>query len=364
MAFPSRTAIPSPAPARSSNASPDVRIWIDLANSPHVLFFAPLMDEMEQRGHSVFVTARHLAQTTELAELYGIEAQVIGAHGGYGTGSKVTSNLKRALALRRAVHSESIDLAVGHNSYSQAVGARVSGIPLVTIMDYEHTPANHISFRLASRVILPEAIEWDMVRKYGVTSRKYVGYPGFKEQVYLDDFRPDPKVMQRLGPEELSGTSLVVVVARPPADFAVYHRFANPIFLEWLRGAASDPSVRIIVLPRNDAQRSEIAELGLRSVILPDNAVQGPSLIHAADLVVSAGGTMNREAAVLGIPAYSLFRGRPAGVDRALEELGRLTVVSDEDSLGSIRLEKKPTPVPLRNPALKHMIVDSILRLA
>lgn len=318
---------------------------------------------MERRGHSVFVTARLLAQTTELAALYGIEARVIGAHGGHGTRSKTAANLKRALALRHAARSESVDLAVSHNSYSQAVGARLLGVPSVTIMDYEHTPANHISFRLASRVILPAAIGRDMVRKYGVTSRKYVGYPGFKEQVYLDDFRPDGQVLRRLiAPEMRSETSLVVVVARPPADFAIYHRFANPLFLEWLRGAASDPSVRIIVLPRNDVQRREIAELRLPSVTLPDEPVQGPSLVHAADLVVSAGGTMNREAAVLGIPAYSLFRGRPAAVDRALEELGRLTLISDEDSLGLIRLKKKPTPMPLRNPALKKMILESILQ--
>jgi uncharacterized protein len=340
----------------------EVRIWVDLANSPHVLFFAPLIAEMEQRGHSVFVTARLLAQTTELARLYDLEARVIGAHGGRGTQAKVTANLERALALRRAARIESVDLAVSHNSYSQAVGARLLGIPSVTIMDYEHTPANHISFRLASRVILPDAIEQRTVRKFGVTRRKYVGYPGFKEQVYLEDFRADPLVLERLDPGLTARTSLVVAVARPPADFAVYHRFANPLFLEWLRRTASDPSVRIIVLPRNNAQHHEITQLRLRSVLLPDNAVQGPSLVHAADLVVSAGGTMNREAAVLGVPAYSLFQGRPAAVDRALEGLGRLTVVADEDSLGLIRLEKKQTAVQLRNPGLKEMILDSVLQ--
>lgn len=339
-----------------------MRIWIDLANSPHVLFFAPLIHDMELRGHSVFVTARLLAQTTELAEMYGIEAHVIGAHGGHGTRSKAAANLRRALALRQTARSESVDLAVSHNSYSQVVGARLLGVPSVTIMDYEHTPANHVSFRLASRVILPEAIQRDSVRKYGVTSRKHFSYPGFKEQVYLDDFRPDPLAMQHLNREETSGPSAVVAVARPPADFAVYHRFGNPLFVEWLRRAPSDPSVRIIVLPRNEEQRSEIAQLGLPWVILPDNAVQGPSLVHASDLVVSAGGTMNREAAVLGIPAYSLFRGRPAAVDRALERLGRLTVVSDQDGLGLIRMERKPPPVPLRNPDLKRIILDSILQ--
>jgi len=339
-----------------------VRIWIDLANSPHVLFFAPLIREMEVRGHSVLVTARVLSQTIELADIYGLEARVIGVHGGYGTGSKATSILKRSLALRNAVRDEPIDLAVSHNSYAHAVAARMLGIRVVTLMDYEHTPANHLSFRLARRVVLPDAIGPDAVRKYGVTSRKYVPYPGFKEQVYLADFQPDPRVLEELIDEEDRPRESVVVVARPPADFAIYHRFENPLFAVWLQQATSNPAVKVIVLPRNDLQRRELSSLEIPSLVIPVGAVEGPALIHGADLIVSAGGTMNREAAMLGVPAYSLFQGRQAAVDRALERLGRLTLVPDEAGLESIRLEKKPTPEPLRNPDLKENILNSILQ--
>lgn len=339
----------------------DVRIWIDLANSPHVLFFAPLIREMESAGHSVLVTARVLAQTTELVAIYGIEARVIGVHGGHGTGSKAASILRRSWALRSAVREESIDLAVSHNSYAQALAARSLRIPAVTLMDYEHTPANHISFRMADRVILPEAIDPEQVRKYGVTRRKYVSYPGFKEQVYLADFQPDPGVLGKVIGDQRGSGSSVVVVARPPADFAVYHRFENPLFTKWLWATASDPAVTVIVLPRNSQQRGELAELGLPSLTIPDHVVEGPSLIHAADLVVSAGGTMNREAAVLGIPAYSLFGGQSSAVDRALEQVGRLKLIPDEDHLGLIRIEKKPDPRPLQNPDLRERILESIL---
>lgn len=339
----------------------DMRIWIDLANSPHVLFFAPLIEEMERRGHSVLVTGRVLAQTTELAVIYGIEARVIGVHGGHGTRSKISSIVHRARALRSAVRGEHIDLAVSHNSYAQAVTARSLRIPTVTLMDYEHTPANHVSFRLAGRVLLPDAIELRQVRKYGVTKRKYFPYPGFKEQVYLEDFEPDPGVLGKVVDDRRRAEDSVVVVTRPPADFAVYHRFENHLFTEWLWETASHPWVTVIALPRNDQQRGTLAEAGLPSVIVPERAVAGPSLIHAADLVVSAGGTMNREAAVLGIPAYSLFAGKGAAVDRALERLGRMTLVTDSERLGSIRLERKQAPVPLLNHGLKGKILDSIL---
>lgn len=338
-----------------------MRIWIDLANSPHVLFFAPLIEEMERRGHSMLVTARVLAQTTELIANHAIEARVIGAHGGHGTAHKAASILSRSRALRDVVRDQSIDLAVSHNSYAQAIAARMLGIPVVTLMDYERTPANHVSFRIASRVILPDVIRPEEVRKYGVTRSTYVSYPGFKEQVYLTDFRPDPDVLSELLGDDSGSRRSVVVVARPPADFAVYHRFENPLFARWLRRTASDPSVAVIVLPRNDQQRDELATLDLPSLIIPDRAIEGPSLIHAADLVVSAGGTMNREAAVLGIPAYSLFAGKSAAVDRALERMGRMTLVTDNEGLALIRLEKKQTPVPLNNRDLKGRILDSIL---
>lgn len=334
-----------------------MRIWIDLANSPHVLFFAPLIREMERSGHSVLVTARVLAQTVELAGLHALDAEVIGVHGGHGTRSKASSIVARARDLREAVRNQVIDLAVSHNSYAQAIAARMMGIPVVTLMDYEHTPANHVSFRLARRVILPEAISPRAVRKYGVTARKYVPYPGFKEQVYLDGVVPDPGVL-----EDLIGSSDdVIVVARPPADFAIYHRFENPLFNTWLLAASSNPGVTVIVIPRNQSQRDELDSLEISSLIVPSNAVDGPSLIQGADLVVSAGGTMNREAAVLGVPAYSLFRGRPAAVDLTLQSMGRMTLIEDETGLPAIRLARKPPPAPLHNPDLKGYILDAIV---
>jgi hypothetical protein len=228
-------------------------------------------------------------------------------------------------------------------------------------MDYEHTPANHLSFRLAHLIIVPAVISPAMVRRFGASPSKVVHYDGFKEQVYLDAFVPD---RSRLDPHLLPSIwrSYVVAVARPPADFAVYHRFQNPLFETWLRQAGTDPSVRIVTIPRTAEQRKQLESLCLPSVIVPTAALDGANLIYHADLVVSAGGTMNREAAVLGVPVYSIFTGRPSAVDRALENLGRLQCIRSLSGLNNIRFTKHSSRDPLRSPGLCSAIVDAILQ--
>lgn len=337
-----------------------MRIWIDLANSPHVLFFAPVVAELERRGHEVALSARAFAQTEALARLRGIEAEVIGEHGGSSVLGKGRAILSRAGALRSVGKRFRPDLAVSHNSYAHALAARSLGVPYVTLMDYEHTPANHVSFRLARRILLPEALRSASVRRYGAVKRKVVFYEGFKEQVYLDGFVPDRSRIADALPDGIFDRH-VVAVARPPADFALYHRFENPLFEEWLVRAAASSANRILVLPRTDAQRSRIAALGLPGVLVPEETLDGPNLLHHADLVVSAGGTMNREAAVLGVPAYSLFRGRAAAVDDALASIGRLVRIGSRDELDRIAFVRKAPPVRLRNPALLARLVDGIL---
>jgi len=338
-----------------------VRIWIDLANSPHVPLFAPIVKELRKRGHEPVLTARNFAQTLGLARLHGLHVEPIGEHGGRGLVGKARAILARACELRRAAIRLEADLSVSHNSYAQALAARSVGIRNITLMDYEHTPANHVSFRLAQRIILPSAIPLSAVRRYGATNAKVITYDGFKEQIYLDSFVPDRSTLEHRLPPSLWERH-VVVVARPPADFAVYHRFHNPLFEIWLRRVGVDPGVRIVTIPRTSDQRRRIEALALPSVLVPADAVDGSNLIYHADLVVSAGGTMNREAAVLGVPVYSLFAGRPASVDQALERLGRLRSIQSESQLDEIVIGRLPRKEPLRSPNLCRTIVDALLR--
>jgi len=131
----------------------------------------------------------------------------------------------------------------------------------------------------------------------------------------------------------------VVVVFRPPPDVALYHRAANPLFPRVLERVGTDPGVRAVVIPRTDDQRDYVRSLGYPSLIVPDGAVDAQSLIALADLVLSAGGTMNREAVSLGTPVYTTYGGRMGGVDEALIAEGRLRPLTDPDS---IELRKRP----------------------
>ena len=340
-----------------------MRVWVDLANSPHVLFFAPLVREFERRGIDVVCTARDFAQTLGLARMHGLRVESIGRHGGKSALGKAREIVARTAALRQFARTARPDIAVSHNSYAQALAARSLGIPFVTMMDYEHTPANHLSFRAATRILLPVVVQDGAVARYGASSRKVKRYSGFKEQVYLEDFEPRAGAFDGLLTDDVVGRC-VVAVARPPADFAIYHRFKNPLFEPWLVRAGRDPGVRVVLLPRTRDQRDRALALRLPSVVVPDREVDAPNLIYHADLVVSAGGTMNREAAVLGVPAYSLFAGRRAAVDTALEALRRLVFIQRTEDLGSIRLVKCAVRSRLRNPGLREQIVEGILGVA
>jgi predicted glycosyltransferase len=337
-----------------------MRIWIDLANSPHVPFFRALMPEFVARGHQVEISARDFAQTIELATNAGMLPHVIGGHGGGKLAGKAGNLVGRAAALRKWAHDRGFDLAVSHNSYAQISAAAALGIRSVTLMDYEHQPANHLAFRLASRVIVPRAFPAHELKKYGASTRKVKRYDGIKEDVYLAGFTPDPEfgeVLRKLG----IASEDVLVVVRPPAREALYHRFENELFAELLARVSSGDGVKVILLPRTDAQRAEYAERKLANVIMPQEALDGSNLIAAADLVISAGGTMNREAAALGVPAASVYAGRWAAIDEALVKEGRLRRVASREDVDSLTVEKKPD-VKLRGmTGVRQEVTDLIL---
>src|SRR5438034_5993792 len=199
-----------------------MRIWIDLANSPHVPFFRALIPEFVERGHQVEITARDFAQTVELATKAGMMPHVIGRHGGGTFRGKAGNLIGRAAALRKWARDRGFDLAVSHNSYAHIAAAAALGIKTVTLMDYEHQPANHLAFRLASRVIVPRAFPTAELRRFGASMRKVKRYDGTKEDVYLADFAPDAAFAEKLRKLGVAPAD-VLVVARPPAREALYH---------------------------------------------------------------------------------------------------------------------------------------------
>jgi predicted glycosyltransferase len=307
-----------------------MRIWIDLSNSPHALLFAPIARRLEELGHEIGVTARDNAQTVELALERWPDATVIGGQSPKSRAQKVEVMMARIPLLRRWARSFRADVALSHNSYAQIVAAKVLGLPVVTAMDYEGQPANHLAFRLADVILMPEALRHSVARRQGATDRRTRFYPGFKEEIYLGDFEPDPAVPASLGIEP-NGRRLVV--ARTPPSRAAYHQFGNPLFGEAIEVLGNDPSTKTIVLARHPEQREALQALELRNLIVPDHAIDSRSLMYHADLVVGAGGTMTREAALMGVPTYSVFAGEQPAVDRELERKGALRRLRNADEL-------------------------------
>jgi uncharacterized protein len=307
-----------------------VKIWVDLTNSPHVLVMRPVIEQLRARGHEVEVTARDFAQTLGLCERFGIEHTPIGRHRGGGIAAKALGLFDRSLALERWARGRRFDLALGHGSNDVTVAAAVLRIPCSTTFDYEWATVQHnVNCRLAQAVVVPDAIPPQRLARYGAR-RKIRAYPGLKEEYYLSDFEPDDAILAELG---LDRSEPITVVRTPPA-VSLYHRFENDVFaevLERLRGSQA------VVLPRTPEQRRDLDQAG--GFIVPAAAIDAQSLIARADLVVSAGGTMNREAVALGTPVYTVFEGRLGAVDEGLIGSGRLKLLT---SAQEIVLAKRP----------------------
>jgi predicted glycosyltransferase len=309
-----------------------MRVWIDLTNSPHVLVMRPIIQLLAADGHEVHVTARDFAQTLGLLRRFEIEHVAIGRHRGERLTAKALGLAERSSALTRWARREGpFDVALGHGSNDISVAAALLRIPCATMFDYEWaTVQHHINCRLAHAVVVPDAIPPERLYRYGAQG-KIGAYAGLKEEYYLADFTPSPTVLDALG---LEHTRPIVVVRTPP-EVSLYHRFENDLFagvLQRLRTAADGrEAVQSVVLPRTPEQRAQLQSVP--GLIVPDRAIDAQSLIAYADVVISAGGTMNREAVALGTPVYTTFEGRPGAVDQHLIAQGRLRRLRDPGEL-------------------------------
>ncbi len=338
-----------------------VKIWIDLENTPHIPFFNPIIKELEKRGHKVVLTARDAYQTCEMADLYGFKYKKIGHHYGKVMILKAWGLGVRMLQLLPYLWKEKPALALNHGARSQTILCRWLGVPNVTIMDYEHTAESGISD--ASWNIFPEVVFTHGTARSA--SEKRLGYAGIKEDVYVSELRPNPAILQQLKLTEAK----IIVTVRPPANEAHYHNpEADVLFNRFMERAVATPGAKVVLLPRNKRQEAIIRAESPQwfqgtSVVIPDTVVDGMNLLWYSDLVVSGGGTMNREAAALGVPVYSIFRGTIGAVDRYLQAEGRLTMietVADVDAKIPIVARPKngsvdPTPRKALSDIVNHV---------
>jgi predicted glycosyltransferase len=307
-----------------------MRVWVDLTNTAHVLVLRPLVELLGRQGHEVTLTARPLSHTVELLEQWGHPYTALGRYGGAARLSKARAAAGRIPKLVRFGRGRRFDCALAHGSNDLPPACRLLGVPNTTMLDYEWASLQHgVNCRLANRVLAPDAIPAERLARYGARPPKLVRYPGLKEEYYLSGFEPDPVVLQELG----LGDRILCVVRTAPSYALYLGGSENPILPRVLHRLSDSEETQTVVLPRTPEQGAAIAALGLPRVIIPERVVDGRSLVAFADLVVSAGGTMNREAAVLGTPVWSIFEGRMGGVDEMLAREGRLFLVTDPEQI-------------------------------
>jgi uncharacterized protein len=331
-----------------------LKIWVDCTAAPHPLVMRPIIERLDAAGHEVSVTARDYGQTTGILERLQIPYESFGAHGGGSVTGKGGALARRSTALTRWARGRGFDLALAHGSVDVAVVGGLLRIPSVQMQDYEWAGLQRrISWRVARRVIVPDAIPVDRLEQAGAGERKLFRYPGLKEDYYLSDFVPDPSVLDELGLDREN----VLAVVRPPPETSAYHA-SNPLYDGVIDRLAGDPDTVAVIIPRTEAQASAVRARGDDSLRLPERAIDAQSLIAHADLVVSAGGTMNREAVALGVPVYTIFSGRMGAVDEGLIAEGRLIQLADPGAIELVRRSGDAGPQHPRDPQL---LADAVL---
>jgi predicted glycosyltransferase len=316
-----------------------VRIWVDFTNTAHVQVLRPLVELLEEQGHEVELTARPLSQTVAMLDRWGRHAEVIGHHGGVGRVGKARAAVSRVGELRHWAKGRRLDYGLAHGSTDLPAVCRLLRLRNTTMFDYEWASAqHHVNCRLATRVLVPDAIPAGRLRRYGARPPKLVQYPGLKEEYFLADFEPDPAVLDQVGADR----ARAVCVIRTAPSYALYLGGSeNPLLPRLLERISQADDAQAVVIARTPEQAEAIAALDLPNVVVPRETVDGRSLVALADLLVSAGGTMNREAAVLGTPVWSIFEGKPGAVDEKLVSEGRLRMLADPAEL---TIEKKADP--------------------
>ncbi len=334
-----------------------MRIWVDCTAAAHPLVLRPVIERLRARGHEVEITTREYGQMVGILERLGLEHEVVGSHADGATAAKGMAVARRSRALASWARPRRFDLAIGHGSVDLAVVTTLLRVPSAQMQDYEYAGLQRqLAFRAARRVLVPDAIGVEAMRRAGAAERKLIRYPGLKEDYYLADFRPDPAVLDELGIDR----GAVLAVVRPPPDTSAYHE-RNSVYDEVLDRLAGEPGALAVVIPRTDSQGAAVRARAEPSLIVPPRAIDAQSLIAYADLVVGAGGTMNREAVALGTPVYTIFSGRMGAVDEALIAAGRLRPLADP---GSLVLAKREGALGPRHPRDPQVLVDGVLEAA
>jgi uncharacterized protein len=306
-------------------------IWFDIDNSPHVLLFAPIIKILQNEGYDIIVTARDFAQTLPLLDKYKIPYIRVDGHGGRSKMKKILATLKRAYGLYKALESFKIDLMVNHGARAGIIAAKALNVPVISAFDYEHTELFIIK-HLSNWIVIPSVL------RNMFPDSKFSYYDGIKEEIYLCDFIPDENFLKNLPFKNIKEKPLITI--RPPARHANYHNEFSEIIYRKTLDYICNYDCYVVLIPRTK-EDLDYLKVFKNKIFISDVPLDGPNLIYYSDAVISGGGTMVREASVLGTPSYSIFTGKPAAIDLELSRNGRLTFIRTLSDIKKIKIEKK-----------------------
>ncbi len=312
-----------------------MKIWIDISNAPHVHFFRALIPRLEGRGHGVVVTARDFGPICKLLENFNIAYTCIGSHGGRDLEKKLLKNAERLKEIAGFIAGERPDLGLFKYSVE---GSRVCfglGIPSISVIDNERSESqNRLIVPFSNLIISPKAIRREALE--GLGARGVRQFHGICELAHYSGFEASGAVLKEL---DISGKDprMPLIVARPEPFFASYCRHRSKLY-KVLRGLGREsPESRIVFVPRNEKDREEFRKLD--GVVVPDKPIDTLSLFSFADLMIGAGGSMNREACIAGCPAISLYPEELLAVDRLLVGRGAMRHTLDEGEAVGLALD-------------------------
>lgn len=338
-----------------------MRVWVDITVAADVVFFAPIVRRLEASGHTVTVTARRFPSADALLRRYGLGAILLARHKGGGVAARTLGLANRTGQLMASAGQGKYEVAAGTHTTDFVLAGWTLGIPQMTFLAGDNLRlATAVSMRLADEVAVPDAIDVDVLSRFRPAPRRFVRYPGFKEEYYLHDVQPDPSVLARLGVD----ADRVVGVVRPAARRAWVEGADAPsgeaALATLVREVARRRNVTLVLLARDDEQRRRFLAAA-PALVVPEGPIRGVDVLAAADFVLGETGVMLREAAALGVPAYTVSPQPSGAVDRSLAAAGRLRMVATADD---VVLRKKALRAPALEPRDPRIFVDELIDLA
>ena len=315
-----------------------MKIWFDLTNSPHVNFFDNLIRELKTE-HELIITCRPLANTIDLLQMYGYKYKIIGGHYGQKKIKKALGFIVRVIQLLRFLRNKKADVAISHSSFYSPVVSWVLGIRCIYLNDNEHALGNRISFLFANKIMIPEFLNIEKVKKQGAKKEKIIVYPGVKEGAYLWVYKIKRHAKSRNGR---------IFYIRPEPWTAQYYKGRRNFIDDLLVCLQSHG--QIILLPRGKKQEEHYRKKKFKNITIPDGSIKLNEIINRCDLFIGAGGTMTREAAVCGIPTISIYQDELLDVDKYLIDSGFMIHKKELDTEFVIEYLKHTT---IQNPNSK-----------